>query len=355
MLTATDFFYIQSSNIYLKNYFWLATFLLLTIVIFFILRKLFFFITNLFLQKNKNKFILFLVRQAKKFFDPIAIYLIIYALSSWLTINNEWARKIINAISLIIIIIIFMRFTGSAVNYLLRIYWVKDSNIGYGKETRINTISRMVSFLLWAIAAIFLLDNLGFKVSSVITGLGIGGVAVALAAQAVLGDLFSYLAIFFDKPFEIGDFIIVGDIMGTVEYVGLKTVRIASLGGEQIIMSNTDITNSRVKNYKRMYKRRVLFKVGFTYNTSLDKLKELPNDIKNIITNIEDTIFDRAHFASYGDFCLLYEIVYYVVGNDYNKYMDIQQLINFNLKEYCINKGIEFAFPTQTLYLKKEN
>jgi len=214
---------------------------------------------------------------------------------------------------------------------------------------------KVIKFGVWSLAVIFLLDNLGFKISTVIAGLGIGGVAIALAAQAVLGDLFSYFSIIFDRPFEIGDFIIVGDLLGTIEHIGIKTTRVRSLGGEQLIFPNSDLTNSRVRNYKRMQKRRVVFKLGVTYDTPLAKLKEIPKIIEGSIKGVADTIFDRAHFSSYGDFSLTFEVVYYVLSSDYNKYMDIQQEINFKIKEEFEKKAIEFAFPTQTLYVNKQN
>ena len=137
-------------------------------------------------------------------------------------------------------------------------------------------IIRVIKLIVWGVAISFFLDNMGFKISAVIAGLGIGGVAVALAAQAVLGDLFSYFAIIFDRPFEVGDFIIIGDFLGCVEHVGIKTTRISSLGGEQLIFSNTDLTNSRVRNYKRMKKRRVVFQFGVTYETGLQMVKVIP-------------------------------------------------------------------------------
>jgi small-conductance mechanosensitive channel len=221
-------------------------------------------------------------------------------------------------------------------------------------ENSLSGILKVVKFLIWGMGLVFFLDNLGFNVAAVIAGLGVGGIAVALAAQAVLGDLFSYFSIIFDRPFEVGDFIIVGDLLGTIEYVGIKTTRIRSLGGEQLIFSNSDLTNSRVKNYKRMEKRRVVFKLGVTYNTPLVKLKEIPKIIEKVVENTENTIFDRAHFFSYADFSLVFEVVYYVNSPDYNKYMDVQQEINFKIKEEFEKRNIEFAFPTQTLYLKKE-
>ena len=202
---------------------------------------------------------------------------------------------------------------------------------------------------------VFLLDNLGFKVSAVITGLGIGGIAVALAAQTILGDLFAYFVIFFDRPFEIGDFIIVGDKLGSVEYIGLKTTRVRSLSGEQLVFSNKDLTDSRIHNYKKMERRRVVFQLGVIYQTTLEQVKEIPAIVKQIIENQKDTAFDRGHFAKYGDFSLNFEFVYYVVGSDYNKYMDIQQAINLEIYKVFEEKGIEFAYPTQTLFMSMLN
>jgi len=212
----------------------------------------------------------------------------------------------------------------------------------------------LVNIIIYGLGAVLLLSNLGFNISALITGLGIGGVAVALAASAVLGDLFAYISIMFDKPFVIGDFLIVGDFLGVVEHIGIKTTHMRSLGGEQVIFSNKDLTDSRIRNYKRMQQRRVLFKLGVTYATALSRMKEIPGVIKTIIEKVKDTRFDRAHFSSFGDFNLEIEIVYYVLASDYNKYMNIQQEINFAIKEEFEKRKIEFAFPTQTVYHIKQ-
>ncbi|MBU1133767.1 MAG: mechanosensitive ion channel family protein, partial [Candidatus Omnitrophica bacterium] len=244
------------------------------------------------------------------------------------------------------------RLITEIIGYGFKFYWSgrsKDASL----ERSLKGILGVVKVIVWGLAIVFFLDNLGFKISSVIAGLGIGGVAVALAAQAVLKDLFSYFSIIFDRPFEVGDFIIVGEYLGAVEYIGIKTTRIRSLGGEQLIFSNTDLTDSRVRNYKRMEKRRVVFRLGVTYQTPQDKLKQIPKIVENIIKNVKDTMFDRAHFFSYGDFSLIFEVVYYVLGSDYNKYMDTQQEINFGLKEELEKQGVEFAYPTQTIYVNK--
>jgi small-conductance mechanosensitive channel len=261
--------------------------------------------------------------------------------------------RVINALQLAVVTFFATRIVIVFLGYSLNLYLSKKKE----DTTLVRSLEgmlRVVKFMIWALAVIIFLDNIGFKVSTIIAGLGIGGVAVAIAAQALLKDFFSYFSIVFDRPFKLGDFIIIGDFMGTVEHIGIKTTRIRSLGGEQVIFSNTDLTDSRVRNYMLMEKRRVLFRIGVTYQTPLSQLKEIPKIIENIIKNTKDTAFDRAHFFSYGDFSLIFEVVYYVIGPDYNKYMDIQQQINFAIKEEFEKCGIEFAYPTQKLYLSRQ-
>ena len=245
-----------------------------------------------------------------------------------------------------------IRLLVEMMTHLLQTYWL-DRETDANRQRIIKGLLPSLRVLIWGMGIVFLLDNIGFEVTAVIAGLGIGGIAVALAAQAVLGDLFSYFAIFFDRPFEVGDFIIVGDYLGSVEHIGIKTTRIRSLGGEQLIFSNTELTSTRLRNYKRMERRRVVFKLGVVYQTPLEQLKEIPVLIKEAVNRVSETIFDRAHFFSYGDFALIFEVVYHVIGGDYNKYMDIQQEINFIINEEFARRGIEFAYPTQTLYLTK--
>lgn len=205
---------------------------------------------------------------------------------------------------------------------------------------------------VWSLLVLLALDNLGFDITALIAGLGIGGVAVALAAQNILGDLFASVSIVLDKPFVVGDFIIVDDLMGSVEYIGVKTTRLRSLSGEQLVFSNNDLLRSRIRNYKRMYERRIVFKLGVVYQTPHEKLAAIPGMLREIVERRENIRFDRAHFASYGDFALIYEIVYYVKSPDYNFYMDIQQAINLEIHRCFQEQGIEFAYPTQTLFLE---
>jgi small-conductance mechanosensitive channel len=174
-------------------------------------------------------------------------------------------------------------------------------------------------------------------------------VAIALASQTILGDLFNYFVIFFDKPFEVGDFIIVDDKMGSIEYIGVKSTRIRTLSGEQLICSNTNLVNARIHNYKRMETRRVVFTLGVVYNTSPEKVQRIPVLIKDIILSQKDTRFDRAHFSAFGQFSLTFEVVYYILSADYNLYMDRQQAIYLAILNAFKREGVQFALPTQTL------
>ena len=207
--------------------------------------------------------------------------------------------------------------------------------------------------LIWSLVVLLTLDNLGVNITALVAGLGIGGIAIALAVQNVLGDLFASLSITLDKPFVIGDFLIVGDCLGTVEYIGIKSTRLRSLSGEQIVLSNADLLGSRIRNYGRMFERRVLFTLGVAYETPREKLRQLPEILRCIVEGEADTRFDRSHFAKYGPASLDFEIVYYVLSPDYNRYMDIQQAINLRIHEEFEKLGVEFAYPTQKLWIAR--
>ena len=220
---------------------------------------------------------------------------------------------------------------------------------------RIMTRS-LLSFLgkltLWTVVLLLVLDNLGLNVTALVASLGIGGVAVALAVQNVLGDLFASLSIAIDKPFVVGDFIMVDDLMGTVEQVGLKTTRMKSLHGEQIVFSNNDLLSSRIRNYKRMAQRRCTFAFGVTYSTPATVMQQIPAMVEAVVQEQAQVRFDRAHFKAFGASSLDFEVVYFVLSADYNVYMDVQQAINLGLMHRFAQAGIEFAFPTQTLHLQ---
>lgn len=219
----------------------------------------------------------------------------------------------------------------------------------------LGIISFVVNVVIWAMVLLLTLDNLGIDITALIAGLGIGGIAVALAVQNVLGDLFASLSITLDRPFVVGDFLIVGDFMGSVEYIGIKSTRLRSLSGEQIIISNSDLLGSRVRNYGRMQERRVVFGTSVTYETPVEQVEQIPVLIRQIVEAQAGTRFDRSHFAKHAAASLDYETVYYVLSADFNKYMDIQQAINLRLHRELQQRGVEFAYPTQKVYLVSQD
>jgi len=293
----------------------------------------------------------YLIKGIKKNIQPIAYFAAFYFATKLLYLNSD-LTKIINTLVFAFITIMGAIIISNVVVFLFSKYWEtkpKDSR----NALTLTWISRLFKAVVWSITLILFLENIGIKVNSLIAGLGIGGLALAFAAQAVLADIFCFFTIFFDRPFEIGDFIIVGDEMGTVEHIGIKTTRLRTLDGEQLLFSNTDLTSSRIRNFKTMKDRRILFVLNVAYETSYDKLKEIPCIIKRIIEKIPETTFGRAHFVSYGTYSLNFEVAYYVLNSDYDLSMDIHQDFNLRLKEEFEKWDIQFAIPTQTVHFQK--
>lgn len=307
-------------------------------------------------KATKTKIDDFLLRGLEKAVVPILYVIIFYLSVKTLTLHPKVERSI-DVITVILATYFIIKMITSALRFGLHSYIKIKAEVEEDAERRIKQIrgiTAIVSFFIWVIGFVFLLDNLGFEITTVIAGLGIGGIAIALAAQAILGDLFSYFVIFFDRPFEIGDFIVTGEFKGNIEHIGIKTTRVRSLGGEQLIFANSDLTNSRIQNFKRMDRRRVVFKLAVIYQTPAKKLEEIVDVVKKIVVDHHDVTYDRGHFANFGSFSLDFEFVYFVLSSDYNYYMDIQQDINLKIYREFENRGIEFAYPTQTLYLNKE-
>lgn len=209
----------------------------------------------------------------------------------------------------------------------------------------------LLRIAVWSLVVLLMLDNVGLNVTTLLAGLGIGGVAVALAAQSILSELFASLSIVMDRPFVVGDSLAVDDFTGTVERVGLKTTRLRSLSGEQLVFSNTDLLSSRIRNFGRMIRRRATFTIGVTYGTPAEDLRRIPEILRALIEAEKDASFERAHFMQYGEFALIFEVVYHVNTADFAAYADIQQRINLALYERFAEEGIEFALPVQRLYV----
>jgi len=287
----------------------------------------------------------------EKFGIPILRVLIIYWAIELLVLRPK-VEKWLNIAYGIVTLYFAVSFLLALVRRLLEAQVMKLEN-GETKLKQIGGIMVVLKILVWSIGLLALFSNLGYDVTTILTGLGIGGIAIALAAQNILGDLFNYFVIFFDRPFEVGDFITVDDKKGTVEYIGIKTTRIRSITGEQLIISNSNLTSSRIHNFKRLESRRVVFTIGVVYGLPLEKLKMIPEIIKQIVEQSTLVRFDRVHFHRYGDFSLDYEVVFFVDTPEYNTYMDILQQINFGIYEKFVSEKIDFAFPTQTLIFNK--
>lgn len=239
-----------------------------------------------------------------------------------------------------------------AVSIGLRRYSERVSTTHPGPQSAASTlISWGLRTVLWAIVLLAMLSNVGVNITAFVASLGVGGIAIALAAQNILGDLFASIAIATDKPFEVGDFISLGGISGTVELVGVKTTRIRSLGGEQVIMSNTEMLKQTVSNFKRLSERRIVFGFGVTYDTSAQQAQEIPALVRQIVEASDKVRFDRAHFKALGESSLDFEVVYIVLEPAFNIYMDEQQRINLGLMRELAARGIQFAFPTRTLHI----
>jgi small-conductance mechanosensitive channel len=261
---------------------------------------------------------------------------------------------ILHRVLVVVLILQTGLWIGHTVTRWLEHYRERQLEDDRGAATAVGAISFVAQVTIWTVVILAILSNLNVNITAMITGLGIGGIAVALALQNVFSDLFASLSIVFDKPFVIGDFIIVGEHLGSVEHVGLKTTRVRSLSGEQLVFANSDLLTSRIRNFGRMYERRVVFQLGVTYQTLQERLVEIPGIIREAIEEQENTRFDRSNFAKYGDFALNFETVYYVLAPDYSLYMNIQEKINLKIRERFLAEEIEFAYPTQTLFLQRE-
>lgn len=281
----------------------------------------------------------------------ILFFPLLYLASGWLELPNNLNRvlNVLATIAFFMQIGIWLTVIASDLSQQSR---KRAMERDAAAATSLSAVSFVSKLLIWSVILLLTLDNLGIDVTALVAGLGVGGVAVALAIQNILGDLFASLSIIVDKPFEIGDFIIVDEYLGSVENIGLKTTRIRSLGGEQIVFSNSDLLGSRVRNYKRMQERRVVFSFGVLYQTTADQLEEIPKMVRKVIEDLDNTRFDRAHFHKFGDSSLDFEVVYYVDNGDYNLYMDRQQAINLAMVRQFADKKIVFAYPTRSLFVE---
>jgi small-conductance mechanosensitive channel len=281
------------------------------------------------------------------------LYLLIvsvFAGSLWVKLEPE-VRSVVLHIAVVATLIQSGIWISAGLQIWLQHYRATEED--GANRTTMNALSFLARLALWGTILLLVLDNLGIDVTALVAGMGIGGIAIALAVQNILSDLFASLSIVLDKPFVNGDFVVVGDMAGAVEHIGIKTTRIRSISGEQLIFSNTDLLGSRIRNFGRMRERRVVFSLGITYQTPAEKLEHVPDLIRAAIESQQSARFDRSHFASYGDSALNFETVYYVESSDYATHMDILQSVNLTIYRSFAAEGIEFAYPTQTHFIEK--
>ena len=282
---------------------------------------------------------------------PLLYFFIVYGAFNYLTIPDKIMGKI-KVVIWIVVMFFILRSITEAIKYFI-FNKIEGEPNSKSRKRQVNGLILIINLIIWILGFAFLLNNIGYDITTIIAGLGIGGIAIALAAQSILGDLFSYFIIYFDKPFEIGDMIAFDDKSGTVEYLGLKTTRIRVLSGEQLVCSNKDLTDSRVHNYGKMVKRRIIFKIGIVYQTSPEILEEIPALVENIIKQTEDVQFDRCHLMDLGPSKLDFEVVYFILTSDYLVYMDRQHAILLSIFRTFGERNIGFAYPTQTLILEQ--
>jgi small-conductance mechanosensitive channel len=282
---------------------------------------------------------------------PFYVYFALYFSTRFLTLRPEIIEKILFFFLIIIIVYYAGRAAQALIDHFVNVHVAKRTD--QGGESILRVLGRLLKIGIWVLALLLILANLGIEITPLIAGLGVGGIAIAFALQNVIEDLFSAFTIYLDKPFKENDFIIIGSDMGTIKHIGLRSTRIQALQGQELVISNRELTTTRINNYKQMEKRRIAFSFGIEYDTPTAKMKKIPKIVEQIIKKVKLAELDRVHFKEFGDFSLNYEVVYHVDVPDYNAYMDVQQEINLALKEAFENERIVFAFPTQTINIKK--
>lgn len=300
-------------------------------------------------KNNWDDLLASVIECTKSFF---IFFVAVYAGAVLLKLPPDLNRLISRTVMVIVILQVAV-WGSSLITFWIERHMKRKAAEDAATATTIGLMSFVVRLLFFTTLFLVTLNNLGFDITALIAGLGVGGVAIALAVQNILGDLFASLTIVLDKPFVVGDFVVVGEFMGNIEHIGLKTTRIRSLSGEQLIFSNNDLLQSRIRNFKRMFERRVVFSLGVIYQTSLEQLKQIPQIIRSAIESQQNTRFDRCHFMRYGASSLDFETVYWVLSPDFNAYADVNQAINLEIFRRFGEQGIEFAYPTQTLFIEK--
>lgn len=268
------------------------------------------------------------------------------------SLNLPQVRQGLRTVAILAFLIQLALWTLVAINFWVAGYKKKRMGADAASTTMVTAFGFVGKIVLWTLILLLALDNLGVNITALIAGLGVGGIAVALALQNILGDLLASLSIILDKPFVIGDTIQVDEVTGNVETIGLKTTHVRSVSGEQVIFSNGDLLRSRIRNLKRMAERRVVVRFGVVYRTPVEKVARIPELTRRLVDVREQLRFDHAHLIRLGDSSLDFELVYFVLSADAQLHMDLQQEILLELLRHFEEEGIEIAFPTRTVFLE---
>ena len=331
--------------------------LLLTIILFLFLKLFKNIISNKiidFTEKTSNKIDDYIGSVIQSLSNIFVLFFALFISSKFIFIDQQISDRI----EQLFVIVFLWQLTKWAINISSLIFDkyknAREKEKDMHSVTAISGFNKLVRFLIWTIFLLLALDNLGVNITALVAGLGIGGLAIALAAQSILGDLFASLTIMIDKPIAIGDYIVLDNYMGTVKNIGIKSTKIESISGEEIIISNSDLLNSRLRNYhqSRMQKRRTTIMIGVVYSTPYEKLKDIQKILTEIVNSINSTDFVRASMVEFADFSLNFELVYNVKSADHTEYIEINHKLRLKIFERFAIEKIEFAFPTRTIHIE---
>jgi len=294
----------------------------------------------------------FIVSIAESFKLPFYLFVSLYIASTYLNIPDDINRYIYIGFLIFIVFQVILTLQR-VVDYGMRKFIVSSGGEEKDKEAIIRIGSVIVKIALWVIGLLLVLSNLGLNITSLVTGLGIGGIAIALAVQNILEDVFTSFSILIDKPFKVGDFIQIDKVRGTVKKIGIKTTRIQTPQGEEVVISNKDLTSARLHNFKKMEKRRTVFYLDLVYGTPKEKLEMVDPIFKKIISKLKLATYDRVHLKELGPYSFRFEISYYVKSSKYRVSLDIQEKINYAIYDEFKKARIEIAIPIQEVVVKR--
>lgn len=282
---------------------------------------------------------------------PFYLIIALYLSFRYLTLSDQ-VIDVLHILFLAVIVYEGIQASQKIISFITYQALKKDGDEKQAEST-VKTLNIFVKIALWVFGSILVLSNAGVNVSSLLAGLGIGGIAIALALQNILGDVFSSFSILIDKPFQVGDFIKIGDDLGIVEKIGIKTTRLKTLSGQTLIVSNRELTTTRVENFRQIEKRRSIFTLGLVYETSREGLEKAPKLVKEIVEKEDKAEFDRCNFVGYGDFSLNFEVSFYVAADSYAEFLDVVEQVNLKIFTAFKENNLSFAYPTHLQYQKR--